>query len=301
MSSAVGVLGRRLHQQGEMELGQLWPGRDGQLRQFRVGLEVGPCVRVALAGHQAIPPREGRQPLDVGVRVGLAPSQQIVKRAFGKSGHHAVLVAGGFQAQPSHDLPQVGPLRLVRFLWESLKQGFQAGLEVAIDMTTRHIIGQGVDATNLQDPALAQDRQHDAVLVWQTQAIQQLEFRGATDPPPVPGQEAVAHAQARLLGGPTRQDLVNDPHAAFRIVDADLSGGREFLKKGGERLYSPLDSLLRLTDASGKVLAWNDDNVQKEGQLHRDMGILTHHADSYLSARLPLDGAYFIQLTDARR
>ena len=66
------------------------------------------------------------------------------------------------------------------------------------------------------------------------------------------------------------------------------------------RLHSPLDSLLRLTDASGRVLEWNDDNVQKDGHLHTDMGFLTHHADSYLSARLPEDGSYFVRLADTR-
>jgi len=65
------------------------------------------------------------------------------------------------------------------------------------------------------------------------------------------------------------------------------------------RLYSPVDSLLRLTDASGRVLQWNDDYVRKEGYLHEDVGILTHQADSYLTARLPKTGTYFVHVTDA--
>jgi hypothetical protein len=67
------------------------------------------------------------------------------------------------------------------------------------------------------------------------------------------------------------------------------------------RLNSPLDSLLRLTDASGTVLEWNDDNMHKDGHLHKDAGLLTHHADSYLSARLPKDGVYCIHLADSQR
>ena len=66
------------------------------------------------------------------------------------------------------------------------------------------------------------------------------------------------------------------------------------------RLHSPLDSLLRVTDARGSVLEWNDDYMQKDGQLHRDMGSLTHHADSCLSARLPEDGTYYVHLADAQ-
>jgi len=69
----------------------------------------------------------------------------------------------------------------------------------------------------------------------------------------------------------------------------------------GRRLNSPLDSLLRLTDSSGKVLEWNDDHVLKDSHLHKDvMGLITHHADSYLLAELPKDGTYYVQLTDTQ-
>ena len=69
----------------------------------------------------------------------------------------------------------------------------------------------------------------------------------------------------------------------------------------GRRLNSPLDSLLRLTDASGKVLEWNDDYVLKDNHLHKDMmGLLTHHADSYLMTRLPQDGKYYVHLADSQ-
>ena len=68
----------------------------------------------------------------------------------------------------------------------------------------------------------------------------------------------------------------------------------------GRRLHSPLDSLLRLTDASGKILEWNDDYMEKDGHLHRGTGWMTHHADSYLRARLPRDGVYYVRLADAR-
>lgn len=66
------------------------------------------------------------------------------------------------------------------------------------------------------------------------------------------------------------------------------------------RVRSPLDGLVRLIDAQGEVVAWNDDSSQKEGFLHTDMGTLTHHADSYLRTRLPVDGEYCVQISDAR-
>lgn len=82
----------------------------------------------------------------------------------------------------------------------------------------------------------------------------------------------------------------------------DVDGFR-FRAKAGERVVaeviarrqgSPLDSVLRLSDGSDRVLAWNDD--------HRDIdaGLLTHHADSYLSVPIPADGVYCVRVADAQ-
>ncbi len=60
------------------------------------------------------------------------------------------------------------------------------------------------------------------------------------------------------------------------------------------RLNSPLDSLLKLTDANGRLLASNDDHEDKGS------GLTTHHADSYLRAPLPADGPYYLYLGDAQ-
>lgn len=61
------------------------------------------------------------------------------------------------------------------------------------------------------------------------------------------------------------------------------------------RLDSPLDSVLTLTDAGGKVLAFCDDREDLAA------GVNTHHADSYLMATLPADGTYFVHLGDTAR
>jgi len=61
------------------------------------------------------------------------------------------------------------------------------------------------------------------------------------------------------------------------------------------RLDSPLDSMLKLTDADGKVLAFNDDSEDVGS------GLNTHHADSYLMAELPADGAYYVHVGDTAR
>jgi hypothetical protein len=60
------------------------------------------------------------------------------------------------------------------------------------------------------------------------------------------------------------------------------------------RLNSPMDCLLKLTDATGRQLALNDDYEDKGA------GLTTHHADSYLRATLPGDGTYYLHLSDAQ-
>ena len=61
------------------------------------------------------------------------------------------------------------------------------------------------------------------------------------------------------------------------------------------RLDSPMDSMLKLTDSTGRLLALNDD--------HEDpgTGLNTHHADSYFMVELPADGAYYVHLGDTAR
>jgi hypothetical protein len=61
------------------------------------------------------------------------------------------------------------------------------------------------------------------------------------------------------------------------------------------RLDSPLDSILKLTDASGQQLAINDDYEDK------GTGLNTHHADSRLAITLPVTGAYYLRLGDAQQ
>ncbi len=60
------------------------------------------------------------------------------------------------------------------------------------------------------------------------------------------------------------------------------------------RLDSPLDSVIKLTDAGGKQLAFNDDYEDKGS------GLNTHHADSYFRTVLPTNGTYYLWLGDAQ-
>ena len=70
------------------------------------------------------------------------------------------------------------------------------------------------------------------------------------------------------------------------------AGSQIVAEVAARRLNSPLDSVLELTDATGKQLAFNDDYEDK------GMGLITHHADSYLCATLPADGTYYLRLGD---
>ena len=61
------------------------------------------------------------------------------------------------------------------------------------------------------------------------------------------------------------------------------------------RLGSPFDSFVKVTTADGNVIALNDDHYDAAS------GLNTDHADSYLMAKLPADGKYFIHVGDTRR
>jgi len=73
------------------------------------------------------------------------------------------------------------------------------------------------------------------------------------------------------------------------------AGERVVAEVMARRLDSALDSMLQLTDAAGKRIAFNDDFEDKSS------GLNTHHADSYLVVTLPSTGAYFVHLTDAQQ
>ena len=73
------------------------------------------------------------------------------------------------------------------------------------------------------------------------------------------------------------------------------AGVQDFAEVAARRLDSPLDSVLKLTDAGGRQLMVNDDHVDK------GFGLVTHHADSRISFTAPEDGRYFLYLGDTQR
>jgi len=92
-------------------------------------------------------------------------------------------------------------------------------------------------------------------------------------------------SQAQIVEMPTivngRMDHPNDCDV-FQIQGR--AGDTLVAEVTARRLDSALDSLLKVTDASGKVLAFNDDREDLAS------GLNTHHADSYVMLTLPADG-----------
>ncbi len=87
------------------------------------------------------------------------------------------------------------------------------------------------------------------------------------------------------IGMPGDRDLYRIEGKAGETVVAEVFA---------RRMGSPLDSLLRLLDSKGRVIAYNDDYHEM------NTGLLTHQADSYLLIKLPATGVYYIQVTDAQ-
>jgi len=103
-----------------------------------------------------------------------------------------------------------------------------------------------------------------------------------------------AHAQAITLpvivngriDRPGDCDVFRFEGHAGQKIDAEVDA---------RKLDSPLDSVLRRTDANGRQLAMNDDCADKGA------GLLTHHADSLIAVTLPGDGTYYLHLADVQQ
>ncbi|MFW6170866.1 MAG: hypothetical protein ACODAD_10285, partial [Planctomycetota bacterium] len=116
-------------------------------------------------------------------------------------------------------------------------------------------------------------------------------FSEVTDQEPNNGIES-----AQVLEHPKPPCIINGRIDSPGDRDVYRFGGRQgglvTLAVLARRLNSPLDSLLRLTDADGNQIAVNDDTVDKA------TGLVTHHADSRLQVKLPETGPYFIHVED---
>jgi len=87
-----------------------------------------------------------------------------------------------------------------------------------------------------------------------------------------------------------------DPPGDWDILSFTARAGSQIVAEvNARRLDSPLDSVLKLTDAQGRQLAFNDDHEDKGA------GLYTHFADSLLTATAPADGTYYLHLGDIQQ
>ena len=87
-----------------------------------------------------------------------------------------------------------------------------------------------------------------------------------------------------------------DQPGQWNVFRFDGVAGQEIVAEVlARRLDSPLDSVLRLTDAAGAQIAFNDDFEDKGA------GLQTQYADSYIRVTLPARGAYYLYIGDAQQ
>jgi hypothetical protein len=86
-----------------------------------------------------------------------------------------------------------------------------------------------------------------------------------------------------------------DHPGAVHVFRLDAKAGDEIVAEVmARRLDSPLDSILKLTDAKGKEIAVNDDFEDKGAAL------ITHQADSKIQIKLPAAGSYYLSISDTQ-
>jgi len=87
-----------------------------------------------------------------------------------------------------------------------------------------------------------------------------------------------------------------DQPGDWDVFEVDGKAGETIVAEvRARRLGSPFDSFVKVTRADGTVIALNDDHFDAAS------GLNTDHADSYLMAKLPAAGKYFVHIGDTRR
>lgn len=104
----------------------------------------------------------------------------------------------------------------------------------------------------------------------------------------------------RILESSCISGKIDRPGDVDMLCFKGRSGEQMIAEVEARSLGAPTDSLLRLLDENGQMLAFNDDYMPKEGHVHTGPGLQTHYADSYLSAEFPKDGYYYLVVEDAQ-
>jgi len=123
-----------------------------------------------------------------------------------------------------------------------------------------------------------------------------FQFAVDTLPEGVSGRNNNYQASAQPVTLPIIINGRIDQPGHWNVFSFQGKAGQEIVAEvAARRLGSPLDSVLKLTDATRNQIAFNDD--------YEDIGagLLTQYADSYLRAKLPSDGTYYVHLGDAQQ
>jgi hypothetical protein len=170
--------------------------------------------------------------------------------------------------------------------------GGSAGAQTSVDLT-----GWNLPLNNMvQDSTDTVPGIHTLALAEQEQLIPQRLPFAVDDLPESVRKPDDDHDGAQTVNLPIVINGRIDPAGACDVFRFDGKAGEQIVAEvTARRLGSPLDSVLQLTDASGKQLAMNDDFDDKAA------GLVTHQADSYLTAKLPSDGPWYIHLRDVQQ
>lgn len=168
--------------------------------------------------------------------------------------------------------------------------GAQAGVATSVRVSGWNLPGNRLTAT-VADPGLHQLTARKGELVpnraaFLVDTLPELEEREPNDNT---GQAQALTLPAIInghIGKPGDFDVFSFQGKAGASLVAEVQA---------RRLDSPVDSNLTLLDATGRVLAFNDDHEDKGS------GLNTHHADSYLAAKLPADGIYYVKIGDTQQ
>jgi hypothetical protein len=183
-----------------------------------------------------------------------------------------------------------------------ITQAFPLGGKQGVD-TIASIEGKHLPAKELKlDTSVAGGRVHRTVYYDEKTFSNTIPYAVDTLPEclETPNNNAIKTAQKITL-----PVIVNGRIEKSGDVDVfsfqGKAGQQIVAEVNARRLNSPLDSLVRVMDSSGKVMGLNDDHVLKDKFLHKDVeGLVTHHADSYLMVELPKDGTYYVQMADSQ-
>jgi hypothetical protein len=174
------------------------------------------------------------------------------------------------------------------FLTGVFPLGGRVGEPLAVEMS-----GWNLDGSQLVLPPTSAEPGVYPVVASGSIMSNQVPFALDTLPERIEQEPNSSPSQAERIELPVIVNGRIDQPGDWDVFQFDGRAGQTVVAEViARRLDSPLDSLLKLTDVDGNLLALNDD-YEDPGT-----GLNTHHADSYIKVELPSDGTYFVHVGD---